>query len=98
MLFDIHPSYIYIMHQLNQFKSIFKELGSIQQNYYLNMRQLNFFDFFQRRYTVDMYGYIENAQKSSAKTDKTKEKASVKVNQNSDWMVLEGIKNTAMTP
>ena len=45
-----------------------------------------------------MYGYIENEQKSSAKTDKTKEKVSVKVNQNSDWMVLEGIKNTTMTP
>lgn len=65
MLFDIHPSYIYIMQQLNQFKGIFKELGSIQQNYYLNMRQLNFYDFFQRRYTVDMYGYIENSQKGT---------------------------------
>jgi hypothetical protein len=46
------------MHQLNQFKSIFKQLGAMNQYYYLNMRQLNFYDFFQRKYTVDMYGYI----------------------------------------
>jgi hypothetical protein len=65
LLFDIHPSYIYIMQQLNKFKSIFKELGTMRQNYYLNMRQLNYFDFFQRKYTVDMYGYIENAQKKT---------------------------------
>lgn len=45
-----------------------------------------------------MYGYIENAQKSNVKVENSKEKASVKVNQTSDWMVLEGIKNTSMTP
>ncbi len=63
----------------------------MRQNYYLNMRQLNFFDFFQRKYTVDMYGYIENAKK---KADKKEVKPKLKVTENSDWMVLEGVNNT----
>lgn len=58
LLFDIHPSYIYVMYQMNRFRSVFKTMGAITQNYYLNMRQLNFYDFFERQYTVDMFGYI----------------------------------------
>jgi hypothetical protein len=46
ILFDIHPSYIYILHQINRFKGVFHKLTPIRQNYYINMRQLNFFDFF----------------------------------------------------
>jgi hypothetical protein len=54
----MHPSYIYIMNQMNRFRIIFQSMGSIKQNYYLGMRQLNFYDYFERLYTVDMYGYI----------------------------------------
>ncbi len=80
LLFDVHPSYIYIMYQLNKFKSIFKSLGGMRQNYYLNMRQLNFFDFFQRKYTVDMYGYIENSKKKAEKIKgKEKDKLQLKI-------------------
>ena len=52
------------MRQMNLFKNIFKTIGQSKQNYYLNMRQLTFFDFFERKYTVDMYGYIEKAETS----------------------------------
>lgn len=83
------------MRQLNQFKAIFKQLGSLQQNYYLSMRQLNYFDFFERKYTVDMYGYIEKAQQSQ---NSKQEKPDLKMSQKSDWMVLEGIKNTPIVP
>lgn len=82
------------MRQLNQFKGIFRQLGALQQNYYLAMRQLDYFDFFERKYTVDMYGYIEKAQLSNSK----QEKPDLKMSQNSDWMVLEGIKNTPIVP
>lgn len=62
LVFEIHPSYIYIMRQLNSFRSKFAEMNVARQNYYLNMRQLNFYDYFQREYTVDMYGFIEKAE------------------------------------
>jgi len=50
------------MYQMNIFRSYFSQLNPINQNFYLNMRQLNFYDYFERNYTVDMYGYIEKAQ------------------------------------
>lgn len=34
------------------------------------MRQLNYFDFFERKYTVDMYGYIEKAQQKTKVSSK----------------------------
>jgi len=92
LLFDIHPSYIYILNQINRFKSIFPNLGIIQQNYYYNMRQLTFFDFFERRYSVDMYAYIV---KNTQKYGKKKQKKQLEKNEQvSDWMVLEGMKNS----
>ena len=34
-------------------------MDPIHQNYYTSMRQMVFFDFFERPYKVDMYGHIE---------------------------------------
>ena len=102
MLFDIHPSYIYILKQINQFKNIFKSLGNIQQNYYYGMRELTFYDFFERVYTVDMYGYIQkNTQskdKKNGRKKKEKERGVSKCEQVSDWMVLEGLRNSPIQP
>ena len=60
--FDIHPSYFYVLRQMNHFKQLFGELGADRQNHYLGMRQVNFYDYFERKYTVDMYGYIQQAE------------------------------------
>jgi hypothetical protein len=79
------------MHQMNRFRAIFKNMGAIRQNYYLNMRQLNFYDFFQRQYTVDMFGYIDNAEEKShppKDKDKERENVNMKPNQSCDWMIL----------
>lgn len=62
------------------------------------MRQLTFFDFFERSYTVDLYGYIENYSKKTAAEKKAIERKKLKNEQTSDWMVLEGIKNSPITP
>ena len=47
---------------MNHFKQLFGELGADRQNHYLGMRQVNFYDYFERKYTVDMYGYIQQAE------------------------------------
>lgn len=36
--FDLHPSYIYILEQLNDFKAAYLEMDIIHQNYYNNMK------------------------------------------------------------
>lgn len=60
--FDVHPSYIYIIEQMNNFRAAFKNMPSYKQNYYLGMRQMSFYDYFLRLYTVDIYGYIEEEE------------------------------------
>lgn len=54
--FDIHPSYIYIVKQMNEFKEYFHSLSDSKKAFYYKDRQMIFFDFFERQYTVDMYG------------------------------------------
>ena len=44
---------------MNSFKKRFNQMDPIHQNYYTSMRQMVFFDFFERPYKVDMYGHIE---------------------------------------
>ena len=56
--FDLHPSYMYIAEQINTFRTKFEEMDIIHQNYYTSMKQMVFFDFFERPYKVDIYGFI----------------------------------------
>ncbi len=78
LFFDIHPSYIYILNQINKFRRYFNEIGSIRQNYYYNMRQLTFYDFFERAYSVDMYGYIETYINKAKKHVKVKDRQNLR--------------------
>ena len=83
---------------MNKFKYVFQELGTIRQNYYYNMRQLTFYDFFERAYTVDMYGYIEKHGAKKETKKKKKDRAILKSEQVSDWMILEGMRNSPVKP
>ena len=47
---------------MNNFKHLFETMPVDRQNYYFGMRQVNFYDYFERKYTVDMYGYIQQAE------------------------------------
>lgn len=44
--FDIHPSYIYIIQQMNKFKEYFSGLGDEKKMEYYRERQMRFYDFF----------------------------------------------------
>lgn len=55
--FDLHPSYIYIIEQMNNFKQQYSQMDIIQQNYYNNMKEMVFYDFFERPYNVDLFAF-----------------------------------------
>jgi WD40 repeat protein len=44
--FDIHPSYIYIVKQMNTFKDYFNSLGNDIKVFYYKDKQMTFYDFF----------------------------------------------------
>ena len=100
LIFEIHPSYIYIMEQMNRFRSNFNKMDPLQQNYYSNMRQMVFFDYFERSYMVDIYGTYNRMEaesrnkNNSKKTKKFLRDGGVGNLITSDWMILEGIHNS----
>ena len=58
----------------------------VHQNYYTSMRQMVFFDYFQRPYKVDMYGFVEKNN-----TGKMTKKKVIKQSQelgSNDWMAV----------
>lgn len=59
MVFDLHPSYIYVVQQMNKFKILFAEMDLVEQNYYTNMREMVFYDYFERPYDVDLFGLMQ---------------------------------------
>ena len=91
LVFDLHPSYIYIIQQMNRFKILFEDMDIIQQNYYTNMREMVFYDFFERTYDVDILGMIEKENEGTL----TRKRAFKKSNElgKNDWMAIEAVRN-----
>ena len=63
----------------------------IQQNYYTNMREMVFYDFFERTYDVDILGMIEKENEGTL----TRKRAFKKSNElgKNDWMAIEAVRN-----
>lgn len=95
LLFDLHPSYIYILEQMNDFKAAYLEMDIIHQNYYNNMKEMVFYDFFERPYNVDIYAFVQNAN-DLPMTKKKAIKKSDELGKN-DWMAIEGVKNSNLS-
>lgn len=44
---------------MNSFKLAYQEMDIIHQNYYNNLKEMVFYDYFERQYNVDLYAYVE---------------------------------------
>ena len=86
LTFDLHPSYMYIIEQMNNFRSTFAEMDPIHQNYYTSMRNMVFYDFFERPYKVDMFGFVE--KNSLGKLTKKKVIQQSQQIGTNDWMAV----------
>jgi hypothetical protein len=70
--FEVHPSYVYIINQMNSFKSQFDSYSDIEKQVYYQQRQMVFFDFFERSYKVDIYALAASQEKKLDEIDMLK--------------------------